>query len=252
MPNKDAVVPEEQHFILSTLAPSPAQKRLALAIVLGVLAVYLVIVAGPLRGVHPGRLDAFIPAYVSAMFVNDLITAILLYAQFSILRSRAILVIASGYLFTALMLIPYILVFPSVFVPGNMVGGGQSTSWVYFLAHAHFSSFRHRLCLLERCGSPQTNLAGDTARSNCQEFCLDGGARCRAGIFLHRGPRVIAARDSRCHAPERAVALCWSVGGVVQSCRHRRALGSRALGARSMVDGRSVLNFHGQASELLP
>jgi signal transduction histidine kinase len=141
MPNTVAVGPGEQHFILSTLAPSPAQKRLALAIVLGVLVVYLVIVVGPLRGVHPGRLDAFIPAYVSAMFVNDLITAILLYAQFSILRSRAILVIASGYLFTALMLIPYILVFPSVFVPGNMVGGRQSTSWVYFFAHAIFPLF---------------------------------------------------------------------------------------------------------------
>jgi signal transduction histidine kinase len=136
----DAVVPEEQHF-LSSLAPSPAQKRLALAIVLGVLVVYVLIVAGPFRGVHPGRLDAFIPAYVSAMFVNDSITAILLYVQFSIVRSRAILVIASGYLFTALMLIPYILVFPGVFVPGNFLGGRQSTSWVYFLAHAIFPLF---------------------------------------------------------------------------------------------------------------
>ena len=136
-----AVVPEEQHFILSTLSPGPAQKRLALAIVFGILVVFLLIAAGPLKGIHLGRVDAFVPAYVTAMFVFDTITAILLYAQFSILRARATLVIASGYLFTALILIPYILVFPGVFVPGNMMGGMQSTSWLYFIQHAGFPLF---------------------------------------------------------------------------------------------------------------
>ncbi len=101
-----AVVPEEQHFILSTLSPGPAQKRLALAVVLGLLVVFVLITAGPLKGIQLGRVDAFVPVYATAMFVNDSITAILLFAQFSILRSRAILVIASGYLFTAFILIP--------------------------------------------------------------------------------------------------------------------------------------------------
>ncbi len=44
---------------------------------------------------------AFIPIYESALVVNDLITAVLLFGQFSFLRSRALLVLASGYLFTA-------------------------------------------------------------------------------------------------------------------------------------------------------
>jgi signal transduction histidine kinase len=136
-----AVVPEEQHFILSTLSPGPAQKRLAFAVVLGILVVFVLITAGPLKGVQLGRVDAFVPAYVTAMFAFDSITAILLYAQFSILRSRATLVIASGYLFTALILIPFILVFPGVFVPGNVMGGMQSTSWLYFLQHAGFPLF---------------------------------------------------------------------------------------------------------------
>ena len=52
-----------------------------------------------------------------AMFVCDTITAILLFAQFSVVRSRAILIIASGYLYTALVLIPWILTFPGVFGP---------------------------------------------------------------------------------------------------------------------------------------
>jgi hypothetical protein len=103
-----AAVPEEQHFILSTLSPSLAQRRLALAVVLA-LVVAFGITAGPLSTVQPGRIDAFVPAYATAIFATDLITAVLLFAQFSILRSRALLLIASGYLYTAMIVIPWML-----------------------------------------------------------------------------------------------------------------------------------------------
>jgi signal transduction histidine kinase len=76
------------------------------------------------------------------MFVCDSMTAILLFAQFSVVRSRAILVLASGYLFTALILIPWILTFPGVFVAaGGLLGGLQSTSWLYFAQHAGLPLF---------------------------------------------------------------------------------------------------------------
>src|ERR1700693_6180180 len=75
------------------------------------------------------------------MFVCDSITAVLLFAQFSILRSRAILVIASGYLFTALILIPWILTFPGVLAPTGLIGGLQSTVWLYVVWHGGFSMF---------------------------------------------------------------------------------------------------------------
>jgi signal transduction histidine kinase len=134
------IVPEEQHFILSSLSPGPAQKRLALALVLG-LSVVVFIVIGPLSTIRPGRIDAFVPAYSTAMFVNDALTAILLFTQFAILRSRAMLLIASGYLFTALILIPWILTFPGVFAPRGLIGGLQSTVWLYFFWHAGFPMF---------------------------------------------------------------------------------------------------------------
>jgi signal transduction histidine kinase len=136
-----SIVPAEEHFVLSSLSPSPAQKRLALTVVLGLLVVFVLITFGPLKGVHLGRVDAFVPAYVMAMFVCDSITAILLYAQFSILRSRAILVIASGYLFTALILIPWFLAFPGVLVPTSLIGGLQSTNWLYAVWHGGFAMF---------------------------------------------------------------------------------------------------------------
>jgi hypothetical protein len=105
------VVPEEQHFTLASLSPGRAQRRLAVAVVLALLGAFFM-AAGPLSTIQLARIDAFVPAYATAMFVIDSITAVLLFAQFSILRSRALLVIASGYLFTAFIVIPWLLTFP--------------------------------------------------------------------------------------------------------------------------------------------
>src|SRR5215510_12488746 len=106
MANTAAAGSEEQDFVLSHLSPSLAQRRLALAVVLALL-IGFILTAGPLSTMKSERIDAFAPAYATAIFVTDLLTAVLLFAQFSILRSRALLAIASGYLYTALIVIPW-------------------------------------------------------------------------------------------------------------------------------------------------
>jgi hypothetical protein len=99
-----APTPDDQELILSNLAPSRAQRRFALSVVL-VLLVCSVGLAGPLS-THPlDRIDAFMPAYVTAIFVIDSITAVLLLAQFSVLRSPALLALASSYLWSGFMAI---------------------------------------------------------------------------------------------------------------------------------------------------
>ena len=139
-PRREAVVPEEQHFVLSSLSPGPAQKRLALGIVIGLLVV-LYLITGPMSRIQVGALNSFVAVYATAMFVTDSITAILLYAQFSILRSRATLVIASGYLFTALIVVPYVLSFPGVMAPTYLLGGIQTAAWLYVLWHCGLATF---------------------------------------------------------------------------------------------------------------
>ena len=111
---KQAVIfQEDQPFTLASLSPGRSQKRLALAVILALLGA-LFVTAGQLSAIQLERIDAFVPAYGTAIFVNDLITAVLLFNQFSILRSRALLAISNGYLFTALMVIPWMLTFPGV------------------------------------------------------------------------------------------------------------------------------------------
>src|ERR1700730_14340252 len=144
MLNTASVVPEEQHFILSSLSPGWAQRRLSLAVVRSLLAAYF-ITEGLLSTIQLGRVDAFVPAYATAMFVTDSITAVLLFAQFSILRSRALLAISSGYLFTALMVIPWMLTFPGVFTASGLLGAGlQSTSCGATIRNADLAGALHQ------------------------------------------------------------------------------------------------------------
>jgi signal transduction histidine kinase len=130
------VVPEP--FVLSSLPPSRAQKRLAAAVVIAMLVAFFA-AAGPLSRIQPGDIAAFPPAYATALLLSETITAVLLFTQFSILRTPALLVISSGYLFTSLMLILWILTFP--FAGKGLIGGLQSPPYIYFYWHVGFPIF---------------------------------------------------------------------------------------------------------------
>jgi signal transduction histidine kinase len=135
-----AVVPEEDFFVLSSLPPSRTQKRLALAIVLALLVTFL-LAAGPFSHIQTSRIAAFVPAYATALVLSEGITAYLLFNQFAIFRTRALLVISCGYLFTALMAIAWLLMFPGVFVPEGLIGGIQGRAYIYLFWHAGFPLF---------------------------------------------------------------------------------------------------------------
>jgi signal transduction histidine kinase len=182
MVNKAA--PEAQDFILSNLSPSLAQRRLAFGVVL-VLLVTFFITAGPLARVQLPRIDAFVPAYAIAMLVIDSITAVLLYAQFSILRSRALLAISSGYLFTALMLIPWMLTFPGVFAPSGLLGAGlQSTVWLYTLWHAGFPTFVIAYALLKDADPTKRLWQGPVHVAILSSVAVIAGIVCAAAFLV--------------------------------------------------------------------
>ena len=120
--------------LLATLPPSDRQRRIAFAIVGLFVTVFLITI--PFANTPLRRLDAWIPAFTSALVITDLITSALLFSQFSIARRRALLVLATGYLFSALMVIPYALTFPGVFAPTGLLGADlQSAVWLYSFWH---------------------------------------------------------------------------------------------------------------------
>ena len=123
--------------VLSTIPPGSKQRVLAFATVLVSLLIFLA--AAPFAKTPLASIPAFLPAYQSALVINDVITAVLLFAQFAILRSPALLFLASAYLFSADMAVSHALSFPGLFMPGGMLGAGpQTTAWLYFLWHGGF------------------------------------------------------------------------------------------------------------------
>ncbi|MGE5169444.1 MAG: sensor histidine kinase [Rudaea sp.] len=128
---------DESRILLATL---PADRRERQRAAAAALASILILVAlAPFAQRPLPEVQAFLPTYQSALVVCDVVTAILLFGQFAILRSRALLVLAGGYLFSAAMAVVHALSFPGLFAPAGLLGSGpQTTAWLYFFWHFGF------------------------------------------------------------------------------------------------------------------
>src|SRR5260221_2564839 len=89
---------DDRSIFLSTL-PATSRDRNAAYAVVGVSAV-LFAYASPFATVPLTPIPALAASYQSGLALNNIINAILLYSQFSRLRSQALLLLAIGYLFT--------------------------------------------------------------------------------------------------------------------------------------------------------
>ncbi|HEV3372887.1 MAG TPA: MASE4 domain-containing protein [Xanthobacteraceae bacterium] len=127
----------DQGTFLPTLPARPFDRRLGWAVV--AVSTLTFAALAPFARMPLPTVWAFIPSYQSALALNDLITAVLLYAQVWTFRSRALLWLASGYLFTALMAVVHALTFPGLFSPTGLLGAGpQTTAWLYMFWHGGF------------------------------------------------------------------------------------------------------------------
>ncbi|MEJ0075980.1 MAG: MASE4 domain-containing protein [Alphaproteobacteria bacterium] len=121
------------------LPPTARQIWWALAVTAVVLAGFAAVVP---VATHPmAELNAFFPSLDAIVFVSDLVTAVLLYAQFFVSRLRALLALATGYLFTALIVIPHALTFAGAFSPTGLLGANiQTGSWLFIFWHIGFAA----------------------------------------------------------------------------------------------------------------
>jgi len=97
---------------LATLPAPPQQRRAALIAIaaLGVIALAAAPFARTVLGTFPG----FVTLYGGAVLMGLAITATILFGQFALSRKLALLVLACGSLFSALVFVPYVLTFPGV------------------------------------------------------------------------------------------------------------------------------------------
>jgi signal transduction histidine kinase len=133
----DTVLGTSGGVFLANRPASRGQRRLALSVVAVSVAVFSCF--APFAKVQLAPVFAFLPVYQTSLFVNDLITAILLFGVFRSQRSSALLFLAGGYLFTATLTVFHTLSFPGLFAATGLLGAGtQTTAWLYEFWHGGF------------------------------------------------------------------------------------------------------------------
>jgi signal transduction histidine kinase/CheY-like chemotaxis protein len=140
---------QDANAYLSTLPAQGRERARARRILTASVIVFLCTV--PFVQQKLAQVWAFIPIYETVIVLNDLITAVLLFGQYRILRMRSLLVLACGYLFTATMAAFHAMTFPGLFAPTGLFGAGvHSTAWLYLFWHGGFPLFVIAYALGER------------------------------------------------------------------------------------------------------
>jgi len=124
---------------LSDLPPAAFQTWLAVAVAAVALVAFVSI--APFAGTPMAALNIFFPLLDAIVFVIDLITAVLLFSQFSIAGSRPLLALANGYFFSGLIVVPHALTFTGAFSPTGLLGANiQTGSWLFIFWHLGFAA----------------------------------------------------------------------------------------------------------------
>ncbi len=122
---------------ITTMPATTPQRRLAFGVIIVLFAVALAI--APFGHLQMARIDNFIPVLQTVMSVADVVTAILLFAQYSILPQPALLVLATGYIFSGSFAFLQTLAFPGAYAPAGLLGDGTNTAaWFFVLWHTGF------------------------------------------------------------------------------------------------------------------
>jgi signal transduction histidine kinase len=118
--------------LIASMPISAQQRRIAFGIVIFLSVVFAAVL--PFASLQVGRIDPFIPVVQSIICVTDLITAVLLFAQYLIQPQRSLLALASGYICSGLFAFLQTLEFPGAYGATGLLGGGPSVA-------AWFSNF---------------------------------------------------------------------------------------------------------------
>ena len=136
---EDSVQKEGQDFplVIATMPATERQRTIAVGII--ILLTIAAAVIAPFASIQVAQVDAFIPVLQTVVSVADLVTAVLLFAQFSIQPQLALLALASGYIFSGSFAFLQTLAFPGAYAPAGLIGDGPNTpAWIYVLWHTTF------------------------------------------------------------------------------------------------------------------
>ena len=124
-------------MVVALMPYTPRQRAMAVGVVAVMLAVSVIL--APFVNLQIGRMDSFLPVVQTVMSAADLLTATLLFAQYSVQPHRALLVVASGYIFAGSFAFLQTLSFPGSYAPNGLIGDVYNTpAWFFVLWYTTF------------------------------------------------------------------------------------------------------------------
>jgi hypothetical protein len=121
---------EEVPLLIASMPASAQQRWFAFGVVIFLSVVFAIVI--PFAPIQVGRVGAFIPVVQTLIFFADLITAVFLFAQYSIQPQRALLALAGGYIFSGLFAFLQTLDFPGAYSATGLLSGGPSGAAWFF------------------------------------------------------------------------------------------------------------------------
>ena len=120
--------------VIANMPASGAERRVAFALIAFLFIIFLMV--APFARVPLPPVYAFIPVIQTVVCVAELVTAILLFAQYSIQPQLGLLALAGGYICSGLFAFLQTLAFPGAYAPNGLIGD-PLISPVYFFCLWH-------------------------------------------------------------------------------------------------------------------
>src|SRR5262249_10395964 len=134
---RGAEVDRDGPVLIASVPASIGQRR----IVSGALAILVAFIALtiPFANIKLAQVEPFISVIQTVMSLADLLTATLLFAGYSVYPRRALLALASGYIFSGLLAFLQTLAFPGAYTELPLIGDVlNSAGWLFVFWHASF------------------------------------------------------------------------------------------------------------------
>lgn len=126
---------------ISPLAAPPTVHQLRLALGLSLLLVGALVVTIPYARQPTFNTEPLLPAYATAVLVIELLTSTLLMALFYVERTQAMLLLAMGYFFSAVLVVPWAMTFPGLPIAFVSDDAMQSTASIAAIRRLSFPLF---------------------------------------------------------------------------------------------------------------
>ena len=128
---------DEFPIAIATMPASDRQRKIAFGALVVLFAVIAITI--PIANIQLTRVNAFVPVIQTVMCLADLLAAVLLFAQYSVYPERAVLALASGYVFSGLFAFLQTLAFPGAYASGALIGDEvNSAGWLFVCWHTTF------------------------------------------------------------------------------------------------------------------